>query len=113
MLCVIRIKATTTIRLESHKELRQIARKNGNKTVMKRTANGFVTVITSPVIWYKVLGEHRAFRGIVTPIVHLAASETFSQIDTQRRLHYSIISRRELRMTRLLPRMRWEIPLCG
>lgn len=36
------------------------AEKENNKRMIinKRTANRFITVITSPVIWYKVFREH-------------------------------------------------------
>lgn len=44
-------------------------------TINKRTADGFVTVITSPVVRYEVFREHGTIRGVVAPVVHLAASE--------------------------------------
>jgi len=52
--------------------------KEKNKQIMinKRTANRFVTVVTSPIIWYEVFGEHGAFCSVIAPVVHLATSET-------------------------------------
>jgi len=52
--------------------------KEKNKQIMinKCTANRFVTVITSPIIWYEVFGEHGAFCSVIAPVVHLATSET-------------------------------------
>jgi len=50
--------------------------KNKQITINKHTANRFVTVITSPIIWYEVFGKHGAFCSVITPVVHLATSET-------------------------------------
>lgn len=53
-------------------------RSRGNAATIEQerlTANGFVAVVTSPVIRYEIFREHGTLRSVVAPVVHLAASE--------------------------------------